>query len=119
MSTAVHQARQDDGYEIASWSLTQDETGEAMNAGRIGGIKTVQINSANFGTATLNLQGSMDGETWFSLHALDFDTGDYASLGAVAANTLTAIVENPRFIRPVQSDAAATIVVIVGGNSRL
>lgn len=118
MTVATLQSRQDDGYETATWAMTANQTGNPMNAGRIPGIKTVQI-TGTFGAATMKIEGSMDGVTYVTLHSLDFDTGDYTALSAVAVNTLSAIVENPRYIRPVQSNSAASLTVIIGGNSRL
>lgn len=119
MTTAVTYGVRDDGYAIASWGpLLLNETGIAANLGRVAGIKTVQI-SGTFSGQTVNLQGSMDGVTWFTLHSLDFDTGDYASLGAIAAAYMSSIVENPIYIRPIVSNGGApSLTVIVGGYTR-
>lgn len=119
MTTAVNQARQDDGYETILWDgLAAGETGIAGNAGRIGGIKTVQV-VGTFNTETVTIEGSMNGTNFSTLHILDYDTGDYATAVFSAAG-LSALVENPRFIRPVVSSGSGVdIDVIIGGYSRL
>ncbi len=120
MTTTVTQARQDDGYETAEWSsLIQNETGDRANMGRIPGIKTVQI-TGGFSTATVTLQGSMDGVTWFTLNAVDYVTNDWVPISAIATNFMAAIVENPRYVRPVVTNSGTpSIKVVVGGNSRM
>lgn len=120
MSTALVQSIGNDGYETATWaSLDSGETGIKANVGKIAGIKTIQF-SGTFSTATLTIQGSLDGTNWFTMKAIDLTTGDYTPLATLGAADLTVLVENPRFVRPVvTASGSPDIKVIVGGQTRI
>lgn len=119
MSVAVSLSTRDDKYKLATWAaLVEAETGTAVNLGAIVGLKTVQVTGTFGGGATVSIEGSMDGTTWFVLRSADYTAGDYTLLSGIAANMLSAIVENPLFVRPVVvGGAGATIKVVIGGNS--
>ena len=66
--------------------------------------KTVQFDSAAWGGATMTLEGSNDGAKWFGLS----DPQGVAI--SMTADGLIAVLENPRFIKPVLTGGAASSI---------
>lgn len=114
MSTAVTQTMSNDRYRVASWSLAQDETGDAAYVGDISGPLSVQAADGAYGSGgTITVEGSLDGTTFAAL------TTDGSAAVSLGADGLERIHERVRYIRPVASDTADLVVpVFIGGAVR-
>ena len=66
--------------------------------------KTVQFDSAAWGGTTATLEGSNDGTNWFGL------SDPQGTAISMTANGLSAVLENPRYIKPVLTGGAASVV---------
>ena len=66
--------------------------------------KTVQFDSAAWGGATATLEGSNDGTSWFGL------SDPQGAAISMTVNGLVAVLENPRYIKPVLSGGAASSI---------
>jgi hypothetical protein len=111
-----------DGYGTASWDTMADNSvGRAANVGSWRSLKTVQIDVNTLGDQTVTIQGSMTATgPWFTLHCVEQDTGEYVPLILIAADKMCAIIEDPRFIRPLVTDGAGGVDVdiIIGAATR-
>lgn len=89
-------------------TLTEGDSGRSTEAPYISD-KTVHF-VGSFGGSTFTLQGSNDNATW---HTLNDPTGTAISL---TANGMFAVLENPRYIRPLSTGGAATDVdcILIG-----
>jgi hypothetical protein len=100
-----------------TWTLGNADTGTTEELARWP-IKAIEFTGA-FGGATVVLEGSEDGVTFFTLIAESTATpnpGGTVTPGDVAVSTLVVarfggITDNPRFIRPRSSGGAGTAVV--------
>jgi hypothetical protein len=102
-----------DGYNFVTWeALAKNDTGSPVNAGSWRGIKTVQIVVTAAGEQNVTIQGSMSSAgPWFTLHAIELDTGEYFSLTAITTSMMAAIIEDPLFVRPlISNETGATAV---------
>ncbi len=86
-------------FKEAFWeALGNADQGSPVEFGELG-EKTIQI-SGTVGGATIAVEGSMDGTTWFAL------TDDGST--AIAAVGGFRIYENPKFIRPTTTGGTTT-----------
>ena len=76
------------------WTLTTaDPTGEAITYPGASD-RVVQIVASNFGSATVVLEGSLDGENWFTL------TDPQGNVISFTADGGELVIENTLFLRP-------------------
>ena len=93
------------GVHQTVWpNMGDDDSGLAQSGSPLSD-KSVQV-TGTWGGATLVLQGSNDGDTWFTLN-------DPAGVDiSFTANGLMQILEGTRFTRPVTSAGAGTDVTV-------
>lgn len=91
--------------------LTQDDEGSPCTAIRYRD-KSVGV-FGTFDTATVTIEGSMNGSDWVTLKNPLGDPLTFSSEG------IEAILENPLFIRPVVDDSgtSADLTVVLAGNA--
>lgn len=125
MAATTTKAISEGGYATAAWvGLAKNETGTAVDIGALRGDKTVEIKVNNADGDSVTIQGSIDKLSWYTLRGDDFvDNEEFrVPLSAIAVSSMYKIVENPRYIRPVVSNAgggAADFDVRVGASARL
>jgi len=90
-------------------TVTGDDVGEALLLPRGGTITTVHV-IGTFGAA-LTLQGSVDGENWFTL--VDMNGNDVSFIAAGAAEISTAA----RAIRPSAASSVSDVDVHIAINA--
>jgi hypothetical protein len=110
MSTAVTVDRTFPGGVVsATWAaLGGAEAGDSVQMAQYPD-RTVTV-AGTFGSATVTIEGSNDGVTWFGL------TKPGATAISLTAGGVASIVENPMFIRPKATGGtgSAILVVVVG-----
>lgn len=106
MSTSVAVLDHPGSVRAATWgSLGGAEAGVAAYFGDKPD-RTVQV-SGTFGSATVILQGSNDGSTWFPLTKPGATAISFTAAGGCA------IVETPLYLRPSSSGGTASALSIV------
>ena len=99
---------------IHTWNLTSaDPTGDAIEL-PMASDRTIQF-TGTWGTATAGIEGSLDGVTFLPL------TDPSSTVISKTANSIEAVLENVRYIRPVLSTpgAGATVkAVLMSRNQR-
>lgn len=110
--TVVH----GDGFVEHVWEgLGANDTGGKATVFPFSRGLTVAV-SGDFSTATVTIQGSNDGDAWFTLHSRRLGSGSNVALGALSEGGIEALLEAPRYIRPVVTDSGTPdLTVIVGG----
>jgi hypothetical protein len=74
------------------------------------GDKTIHV-YGTFGTSTVDIEGSNEDGT--PANAVDIEDGGGTALTALAANTVVAVRDNPRKIRPVVNGGNGTGITII------
>lgn len=109
MATITHSSdKLAEGVVIYTWEAMGDDDEGSWLECPAAADKTVQIDdedgSADFGGATVTLQGSMDKVEAFSLTDAD------GNAIAVTASAMRLVRENPRYIRPISAGGSGTDV---------
>lgn len=95
-------------HALVTWAnMGNADTGDAIELPWYAD-RTIQVVATNYGSATLVIQGSLDGSNWVTLadpqgNAMSFTSG-------VKMET---VLENTRYIRPVTSGGTGTDLTVI------
>ena len=98
------------GVHLYTWDMIDDSTGVGVSVPGAAD-KSVQV-VGTFNTATISMQGSNDGTTWFELNAVQNFTTAISST-ADATPGIQQIGENTLWVRPLEAGGAGTVAVTV------
>ena len=98
------------GSHLYTWDMIDDSTGAPVSVPQAAD-RSVQM-VGTWDSATISMQGSNDGTTWFELNAIqDFTTA--ISSTADATPGIQQIGENTVWIRPLETGGAGSVAVSV------
>lgn len=98
-----------DGHRVVTWSGLAGATSDTGAPADLGGFPDRSIQAEGLSNSTLVLQGSNDGDTWYTLNDL---LGNALSF---SADALKSVLEFTKFVRPSISggtDAAVVVTVV-------
>lgn len=96
----------DKNFARARWA-SETATGASIDLSQFPHGRTVQRFG---GTGTVTLEGSLDGINWFALSNTANPTAAISL--ATGTNTISGVLESPRFLRPVVAGGTVTIDIV-------